>query len=66
MINNIRPSITDVFGRIININGVDTRFSFVIKKKYIYVKISTNFNKEVRPRINTDASTSEKSVKGEI
>ena len=28
-------------------------------KKYAYIHI-TNFNKEFRPRINTDASTSEK------
>ena len=29
---------------------------------YIWFKIETNFNKEFLPRINTDASISEKSV----
>ena len=31
IINSIRIYITDVFGRIINLNGVDTSFSFIIK-----------------------------------
>ena len=33
IINSNRIYITDVFGRIINLNGVDTSFSFIIKEE---------------------------------
>ena len=33
IINSIRIYITDVFDRIINLNGVDTSFSFIIKEE---------------------------------